>query len=209
MATEEARGTAAWYENPGDAYLLGIGALDVLIEGSKDAPVRTDGERRWFVSDHRALLASMSFEDRIRSNGLPSELPADARAELNGYLDSWHTALPFNEAERGIVCSAYRSVSRKVCAYREVPGQLRRQEFEIVNVGLRRIVRGRDLMRRWWSWRREMDEFAGQGSLAEAKAALIRITGRMVSPDKMPYIYYDIQGATDALVPPRHAKPEA
>ena len=197
MTNWEVGGTVGWSEMPDETYSLAIRAFDAVLAVWEGAPVPDSGERRWFVSDHDALSASMAFEDRVRSKGFPPEVPTGVRAELTGYLDRWHAALPFNEAEREIVCSAYQSDSGEVEAYREIPSQIRRQEFEIVNAGLRSVVRGRDLMRRWWAWRREADEFAEQGSLSQAKAALIQLVGHFVPPENMPpHISYDLQGSS-------------
>ena len=38
--------------------------------------------------------------------------------------------------------------------------------------GVRRVVSGRDLMRRWIAWRREAGEYEGQGSHDQARDAL-------------------------------------
>ncbi len=186
MTDQEGGGRVGWWEMPKETYSLTVGAFDALLDIWEGAPVPDSGERRWFVSDHDALRASMAFEDRIRSKGLPPEVPTDVRADLSSYIDRWHAALPFNEAEREIVCSAYRADSGEVGAYREIPSQIRRQEFEIVNAGLRSVVRGRDLMRRWWAWRREADEFAGQDSLSQAKAALLQLVGQFLPADHIP-----------------------
>lgn len=125
---------------------------------------------------------------------------------MGGKLSA-HAALPFNEAERGIVCSAYRADSGEAGAYREIPSQIRQQEFEIVSAGLGSVVRGRDLMRRWWAWRREADDFDGQDSLSRAKTALIQLVGLFVSPECMPpHISRDVH-SQEQWVPFRHTWP--
>jgi len=60
--------------------------------------------------------------------------------------------------------------------YVEIPAAIRKQRFEVFSGGMHRVVKGRDLMRRWWSWRRETDEFEGQGSLEQAKVAITEFT---------------------------------
>lgn len=193
-AEQDVGGTADWWELRSESRALGFQALYAFIEVSEDAPVRTDGERRWFVSDHNALLISMAFEDHIRLEGLPSDAPADVRAEVSGYLDAWHEALPFNEPEREIVRGAYNAAPDRPLAYREIPSQLRKSDFEVMESGVKKIVRGRELMRRWWAWRRELDEFEGQGNLGQAKEAVANLAGKLIPSERMPYIYYDLRG---------------
>ena len=78
-----------------------------------------------------------------------------------------HGAMPFDEVERDWLFEAHDET--------QGPNSItliRRREATIVSGGLRRVVQGRDLIRRWWSWRRETDEFSGQGSLDQARDAL-------------------------------------
>ena len=181
-----------WYE-PTTGWHIGRRALDVLIELDAPAPMPLSTERRWYVSDHNALLAVTGFETRLKLKGLAREAPADVRTEISDALDSWHAALPFSESEREIVRHAYEEGSQEALAYREVPGALRRQEFNIVSAGVRRVVSGRDPMRRWWAWRRELDEYEGQDTLHQARAAVTAIAGRLIRPENMPDIFYDLQ----------------
>lgn len=76
----------------------------------------------------------------------------------------------------------------------DIPRFLRPRSPTIVEAGLRRVVKGRDLMRRWWAWRRDLDEFADQGGLDQARAALVNLAGELIPPEGLPYIYYELQG---------------
>ncbi|MFZ1990966.1 MAG: hypothetical protein WAW96_14485 [Alphaproteobacteria bacterium] len=195
---QEASGADVWYE-PG-AYEdsmgpLGAKALYTVMALAEDTPMRADGERRWFVSDHDTLAVSMGLEEQVRSGGLSPEAPAEVRDEVTGYLDAWHAALPFNESEREIVRNAYHASLIGSLAYREIPTQLRKADFEVMASGVQTVVRGRDLMRRWWAWRRELDEFEGQDSVSHAKEAAAQLAGRLILPDRMPEIYYDLRNS--------------
>jgi hypothetical protein len=193
---EPSGGEAIWYEwpTPTSNPSLGMGALEALVDLSEDAPIPTGDHRRWYVSDYEALLSSLRLEEKAKSEGIPTDAPSDVRTELNGYLDSFYVALPFTEVERGIVHRVYGEPREAGKSHRDIPGQIRKQQFEVVSAGLRTVVRGRDLMRRWWAWRRELDEFEGQGSLEQAKLALVSFTGRIVPPEKMPNVFYNRQG---------------
>jgi hypothetical protein len=110
-------------------------------------------------------------------------------AEVEDVLFRYHTALPFDEAEREWLWQAYdaawgpNSISI-----------IRRREARVMSAGLRRVILGRDLMRRWWAWRRETDEYAGQGSLDAARESLRELI-ETVSPSlDLPEPYLTLRG---------------
>jgi hypothetical protein len=89
----------------------------------------------------------------------------------------YRVALPFDETERAWLYDAYEAAWGPKCIQR-----IRAQEARVMSAGLRRVVVGRDLMRRWWAWRRETDEYAGQGGLDAAREGLRAIV-EAVAPD--------------------------
>lgn len=107
----------------------------------------------------------------------------------------WHdfrVALPFGEAERYWFLNVDADFETKDTAA-ELAEKLGRQEATIVSAGVHGIVRGQELMRRWLAWRRETDEFKGQGTLNIARETLQGLH-RLVTPDKpLPDSYIELR----------------
>jgi hypothetical protein len=179
-----------WYEAP--PYPIGENALYALTWSVADAPIPAVGRRRWLVSDYDSLTVAINLEDRVKKEGLPADAPESVRGELNGYLDAWYMALPFSEAERGVVLDAYR-LEEALIHRDSLASDIRKTKVEVVAAGVRSVVKGRDLMRRWWSWRRELDEFAGQGSLTQARVALTGLVERLIPPEELPIIAEEVR----------------
>jgi hypothetical protein len=89
-------------------------------------------------------------------------------------------ATPFTEGERRWL---YEEPSHRT---QRGLGELVGQTAEILDAGVLQVVQGRDVVRRWWAWRRERDEFAGQGSLDEAREALGAMSLKLVSEKLWP-----------------------
>jgi hypothetical protein len=92
------------------------------------------------------------------------------------------TALPFSEAERFWMIDASREHWRKHRTP-DLSNEIVTVETTVMSAGLRQVLRGRDLVRRWASWRREADEFAAQGSLTTAIFLLDHMAYELV-PDE-------------------------
>jgi hypothetical protein len=152
--------------------LLGVHAYDFLYDLCYDVPtVPEEGRGRWIKSDKWAFHNWRSMEEHIPAALSEPGLDATQVENVIGSLTDIHVALPYDEAERSWLSAAYCE------AYDEAGaasiGVIRqRQAEEIMAGGLRRVIDGRDLMRRWWAWRRQTNEFTGQGSLSIARQAL-------------------------------------
>lgn len=199
MTDVERRGERPWNADIDRMSGIVSATLHTLIQTRWDEARPRDGHRHWLIADHRALDAALHLEGYIAMKGLPPEAPPDVRMELNRCLGSWHAALPFSEAERRLILDVHRSPEREAIEpgpdnVRATAKLVRKTELELIDGGVRRLVKGRDLMRRWWLWRRDMDEFAGQGGLDQARTALAALADRLISPDKMPEIFYELQG---------------
>jgi hypothetical protein len=111
---------------------------------------------QWDSSDDGAMRAVVELEEAYH----PLVTPEIALAPL-----------PYNEGELRML--------RRHLAPRP-PGELfashadglAAAECDIFVGGLRHLVRGRDLMRRWWLWRRSQEDFADGESLDAAQQAL-------------------------------------
>jgi hypothetical protein len=102
----------------------------------------------------------------------------DAAEKIDAVVGHYRAALPFDEPEGRWLLQTYDEVwgTDSIARIRSHP------PVEIVAGGLRRVIAGRDLLRRWWAWRRQTDEFRGQGTLGVACDAL-RDLIKTVSPD--------------------------
>jgi hypothetical protein len=96
--------------------------------------------------------------------------------ELHRRLTRFHAALPFSESERLWLCSIDFPYST------DFAGRVAAIDAEVFNAGIRQRVPGAELIRRWAAWRREADEYAGQGSLREARCLLGQI-GEQLLPE--------------------------
>lgn len=125
-------------------------------------------------TDNRALEGWLSMESVVPL----LDDPDDGVLQKKGYdaLLAFHIALPYNEAER-------QWLTQVDSASERTPDDLSRLiegcEDRIMMAGVQQVVSGRDLMRRWTAWRRETDEFAGQGSLDKAREALQSVQALM------------------------------
>lgn len=178
---------------------IGSAALHTLSRTWWAVSKPSEGHRHWLANDYRVLNATFHLEGYIAARGLPSEAPPDVRLELNRCLGLWHSALPFSEAERGLILDADRSPEREAIEpgpekVRGTARIVRKTELELIDSGVRKMVKGRELMRRWWLWRREMGDYADQGGLTQAKDALRDFVGLLIPAENMPGIYYDLQG---------------
>jgi hypothetical protein len=163
--------------------LLGIHAGDLLRDLCYEVPTDWPDERRWrwTPSDLWSFHNWHSVEEHVPAALAEPGLTADQIDTITGTLMDVNVALPYDEAERYWLYAAYNE------AYG--PGSIgvirQRKPEEIVTSGLRKVIDGRDLMRRWWAWRRETDEFRGQGSLDIARNAL-RSLIETVAPSELP-----------------------
>ena len=160
--------------------LLGVAAYDTLYDLC-EVPQWIEAARRWVPSDKWCFHNWSNLE--IKVPAARAELKADVE-DLDDAVLRLHGAMPFDEVERswllGTYDEAYGPNSIAI---------IRRREDTIVSGGLRRVVQGRDLMRRWWSWRREADEFSGQGSLDQARDTLADLVETYAADQALPERY--------------------
>lgn len=86
---------------------------------------------------------------------------------------SFQAALPFTVEERTWFLDPDGTTAERA--------DKRNQEATIISAGVHKVVSGRELVRRWLAWRRETDEFEGQGTLDIAREAL-RSLHELVTP---------------------------
>lgn len=142
---------------------------------------------RWRA--HLALPAKATiywmayFDDLLVNFCLEPEVPKERRQQamerLTGHVVAYNAALPLHEAERRWVLSvaAHTEMDPDIGGYFPVEGAyepLLDTEARIVSGGLRQVVRGRELVQRWVSWRRSIGQFAPQSDLDQSSYSIAR-----------------------------------
>jgi hypothetical protein len=162
---------------------VGMHAGYLLEYLSAELLVVEDPEQPWLEDDLQAFEDWTELENWAEHLTGPVERGQRGSAQNAEFHDLWHkfhTALPYNEAERAWVREAFRDPM--VTTPEDMPRQIGYREERILMSGLRQVVSGRDLMRRWIAWRRETDEFKDQGTLDVARGALQGLV-ELLTPD--------------------------
>jgi hypothetical protein len=163
-----------------DGEALSENAIDVLEYMCRETLALDPGQ--WHSDDCHLLRNWVDFEGTLRGLRPPTEVTIDQRLSLDSLGEILHTALPFSEAERGWLLRTagirYEELPRAV---EETPLWFSNKEERILAAGVRQVVKGRDLMRRWLRWRRETDEYTDQGALDVARETLCDVI-RLVTP---------------------------
>lgn len=148
------------------ALYLAVTAGDMVSQLSQ-VPRQSDSRRvRWLSSDYSTFYDWQELERTVPLAF--AELSVEDGYGLADQLERLHCALPYSEAER-----RWLRVDKA-----ELPAgsgrweSMRRQEIAVLSNGLVHVMHGREVLRKWWAWRRETDEFVGQGSIDEACAVL-------------------------------------
>ncbi len=155
----------------------GEGFIREVVENSEK--VQSGEPRVWNESDDMALEVWIEAEFLVPflapKDGV---VTTDESYELFSDIGRLHGAVPFSDAERHWLVDKYRDMSDD-----KQRSRLREQEIHLMSGGVRQVVQGRDLMRRWWSWRRQVDEFEGQRSLDAAIEAMQKIVDKVTPPE--------------------------
>ena len=185
-------------EAPFGTYGTGIGdsGFDLLHYMCTERP---NGDMpQWQSKDTLAFATWLSMEVDLQDMPLPVELEvADLLRPFHRQVEKFHNAFPFSEAERSWMVRLEAEPESKDAVQPPFEGFADLEEG-IVSAGLRRVVTGRDLMRRWISWRRETDEYTGQGTMTYARDALAELI-QLVAPDEsLPESYTSLRKSASA-----------
>jgi hypothetical protein len=113
-------------------------------------------------------------------------------ANLHRTFGRLHVALPLSEAERRWLFNPLvKEAGRREGMHH--PETLIGFTEEVTSGGIKQVLQGRELVRRMSAWRRESEEFAGQGSFEEARQALGDIAITLVTETRWPEEYSDIR----------------
>jgi hypothetical protein len=146
-----------------------------LSTGTDDDPLR------WNTADTSTFDLLQNLDTGIKFIDLDPELDGSEIADLHRQFARLHAALPFSEPEREWLW--VRAVNQGEVG---IPGVLLGETAEVMSKGTLQVLQGRDLVRRWWAWRREAHEFEAQGSLNEACLALGGIAETLVLEQNRP-----------------------
>lgn len=154
---------------------IAVDMLDALAQPFEGGP----GDRPGYSGKYRALVNLIEMESLVQFIDAPDEASDDAvrQARISRTLLELHVALPFNEAERGWLDRLSNEYGKSENSSELLPDFVEQHDERIMVAGIRQVVSGRDLMRRWLSWRREADEYEGQGAVDAARGALTKLIG--------------------------------
>lgn len=142
-----------------------------------EVPMTANGEPTWTEGDQDAFGVYCDFRAVLGDLNT-----AEGVYELLETVDRFHAALPFSEGERRWLIDTKRTISRA-----ERTEVLVGMEAIITSNGLRQVVRGGELVRRWSAFRHSTDEFARLGTVEEARHhardIALRIQPHMPFPD--------------------------
>lgn len=172
-----------------DVGTFAISMLEELLESKQVTRPRNSAAVAWDKGDRRAFNSFQELDTGIKFIEPAREVDGSDLGDLHRTFGRLHAALPFTEPERAWLWGANG---------RDAPEGLVGEAAEIMAGGVLRVVQGRDLVRRWWAWRRETDEFAGQGSLDEARQTLGMLAETLVTEPNWPREYPDIRARLQA-----------
>jgi hypothetical protein len=182
-------------QSPPDAYSAAVGEhgvelLDYLCVERQNAEPFCDREV-WQPGDSYGLWHWLMLEDSLLLAPLSASLRNETQLrEFQHASQVFHRHLPYSEPERAWLMKTARSHFTSG----DIPGRFYNAEEESITVaGLLRVASGRDLMRRWLSWRAETDEYTGQAVLECAQDSL-RELAELVAPDqRLPASYRELR----------------
>lgn len=146
-------------------------------------PRQGDDPSQWSDADDKEFAVWKELEDSFRLMPLPAELGVDEQLlQFHQNVDILHASLPFCEEERNWLIGATNARRDFLIPFRRVADWHIHQEQRIMVAGIRKVVQGRELVHRWYDWRRERNEYSGQDALPVARSVLWRLM-QMLTPD--------------------------
>jgi hypothetical protein len=174
---------------------VGGRALSVYSALSQPAPssLSLNGKPLvWGENDFRIFENVQELETGIRFIEPHPDMDGGDIGNLHRAFFRWHVALPLSEAERlWIFDPLDGDFARKERMH--FPESIIGFTGEVISGGIKQALQGQEIVRRMSAWRRETDEFVGQGSLEEARQALGDIAITLVTEARWPEEHSDIR----------------
>jgi hypothetical protein len=129
----------------------------------------------WTIADVDSLRHLATVDELAALMVPPAPTSFEDRTHAIGLLRFMHNALPLGEAERWWLLSDVLRDTRRLAAKprdEDYLDPVRLADENIMIDGKYRLVSGRDLLQRFWSWRRETGEYAGGDGLDQARKSL-------------------------------------
>ncbi len=123
-----------------------------------------------------SLVSAMLLEDQLQlcAIGARNKQTVPAARRFGTAVLQWHAALPLTITERARLVDVQR-------VQKNISGETLSKALDAlprdtkISGGVRVTSDGPELKQRWQAWREQRDEFAGQGSLIQARHALRQI----------------------------------
>lgn len=154
---------------------VGLQARELLGHLSADLRYLPVDELGWAEPEVDALFGLELFDRMADLLVPPDSTPQHNRREYRDLLRSFRQALPFSDAERQFLCEGRMDEGIWFVGRQRGREIFSTQQVELVSDGIRRVVYGRDLLQRWWFWRRELGAYS-DGGLNQARESLAGIT---------------------------------
>ncbi|MGC2375539.1 MAG: hypothetical protein WA484_16865 [Solirubrobacteraceae bacterium] len=166
-----AQGESPYGMTGGETGEHALGLLENLLTPKTPMPFKPGETPRWDDTDIEAFDYVMELDGDMRCIDPTFEEGTVNTGETHRAWQPLELSLPFSEGERRWLIQALRKPSgntHKPSVRARYPNAFLPTEATVVSGGIRQQVEGRDLVRRWASWRRETDEFADQGNITRA-----------------------------------------
>jgi len=132
----------------------------------------TPDEQGTFAHDFVIL---MELEGYLKPYDWPRLLSPEAFNTLKGAVDRYHDTLPFSDTERRWLIVRHAEAEDDPTgpiAYAGDLVTLAAMREDIVSSGRRQAVTGRELIHRWWDWRRGTGDFQHLSARDDMRSAL-------------------------------------
>ncbi len=172
-------------------HYAGLEAYSLLDFLSRHIAAEECNEKGWHDNDGDAISALGAFDWLLTHIRATEEVSTEEMADFDIKVIAFRAALPFTEAERNwLVKPSYGSLDP---LYENLVKAVHSWSGEVISAGIRTAIDGHDLLRRWVAWRREIEEYADQGTLDVARETLRGIVAILAPRKALPTSYQQLR----------------
>lgn len=167
-------------QNHGHLFEAAESASEILAAQDSHAPEelarpwkRLDDDRQ--IELGRELLAIVRFGNTTEDLARVAKLEGDSYLAVTETVQAYHDALPFTRAERDWLDNMrFQAIEHSAAedAGMSATHWVMAQSEEIVNLGRRQTVAGKELIGREWDWIRGGGDYKGNNTYEDARVAL-------------------------------------